>query len=73
MADPITTEMVRREHQEAIQRLDPAQIRAVKRLVKANTSGNLQRERLLTSSILCDAETVPSARDNVIPDWWTAI
>ncbi len=73
MADPIPTSMVRREHLEAITRLDPAQIRAVKRLVKAASTSNLHRERLLVVAIETEALAVPSARNNVIPAWWTAI
>lgn len=67
----IPVALVKREHNEAIARLDPAQVRAVRRLIKAASSGNLHRSGLLTAQIEGEAARPPSPLDGVFPDWWT--
>lgn len=62
-------EILAREHREALTRMDPAQVRAVRRLYKAAADPDRKLEEALEHQLDCEARQTHPATGLTIPDW----
>ena len=70
MASTCAISILHREHVDAIQRMDAAQIRAVARLIEAADDSGLSPVAALKRNLCVEAPALASLIPPAIPQWW---
>lgn len=77
--DPVARALLGREHNDAIARLDPRQVRAVQRLIAAGARATeldrdepFQVSEILNEAVALEALEMPKPSPTPFPEWWWA-